>query len=128
MRQRTNPYLFYLGAYLLLGLGVFAAQHLVLPGLSLLAQLALASSLAGFILTLFDKSIVGSATMRVPESVLICIAVAWGAPGVLLGTNIFRHKIRKPFFQIAVWAALGLQIATLSLLGIDLRQALGGRY
>lgn len=128
MRQRINPYLFYFGAYLLLGLGIIAAQNLVLPQVSPLAQFAIASSIAGFILTLFDKSIVGSATMRVPEAVLVFIAFAWGAPGVLLCTNIFRHKTRKGFFQVAVWVALGLQIATLSLLGIDLRLALGGRH
>ena len=112
----------------MLGLGIIAAQNLVLPQVSPLAQFAIASSIAGFILTLFDKSIVGSATMRVPEAVLVFIAFAWGAPGVLLCTNIFRHKTRKGFFQVAVWVALGLQIATLSLLGIDLRLALGGRH
>ena len=68
-----------------------------------------------------DKSLAGSASLRVPEVLLFVIALLGGGPGIVLGSHVFRHKIRKAGFQF-VLLLIGLaQITIVSFLGIEFR-------
>ena len=42
----------------------------------------------------------GSRMVRVPENVLLLFAALGGFVGAALGMLIFRHKTRKPEFQV----------------------------
>lgn len=50
----------------------------------------------------FDKHQAYYAKFRVPELVLILLAVIGGAFGALIAMLMFRHKVRKPLFYITV--------------------------
>lgn len=88
----------------------------------LLTGLAAAMSLLGFVLTCIDKRRAvrnggkSGRLRRVPERVLLAVAVLLGAWGVLLGMLLLRHKTnekRHPAFVngvpvLAVLQGLGL--------------------
>lgn len=50
----------------------------------------------------FDKHQAYYAKFRIPEFLLIILALAGGAFGALMAMWFFRHKIRKPLFYITV--------------------------
>ena len=50
---------------------------------------------------------------RIPEKVLLTLALIGGAGGALAGMRIFHHKTRKYLFRIGVPAALILHICLL---------------
>lgn len=68
-----------------------------------------------------DKSLAGSAALRVPEVLLFVIALLGGVPGIVLGSHVFRHKIRKAGFQFVLLLVGVAQISIVSLLGIEFR-------
>ncbi len=47
---------------------------------------------------------------RIPEVMLMTMAVIGGAVGVIGGMLLFRHKIRKPRFSVGVPVILAMQI------------------
>ena len=49
--------------------------------------------------------------VRVPEAVLLCLAVLGGSPAMLLTMLLIRHKTRKPKFMVGVPVILLLQMA-----------------
>ena len=53
---------------------------------------------------------------RIPESVLITIAVIGGSIGSILGMVLFHHKPRKAKFRIGLPGILAVQIAVIILL------------
>jgi len=46
----------------------------------------------------YDKFIAGSARTRIPERVLLGLALAGGTPAALIGMLLFRHKMAKTSF------------------------------
>lgn len=58
-----------------------------------------AVNLVTFLTYGYDKMIAGSSIMRVPEKVLLILALAGGTIGALLGMYIFRHKTSKQEFK-----------------------------
>ena len=48
------------------------------------------------------KAIAGHNTERTPEGVMFFMAAAFGSVGVYAGMLLFRHKIRKWYFQIGI--------------------------
>ncbi len=75
-----------------------------LPLLAALRQPWLAwlvgASLGAFALYGCDKLAAQQARPRVPEQVLLGLAMLGGSPGALLGMLLFRHKTRKrPFLR-----------------------------
>lgn len=58
-----------------------------------------AVNLAGFVLFGWDKSCALRGRRRVPERRLLLLAVFGGAPAMLLGRSILRHKTRKQPFR-----------------------------
>ncbi len=49
-----------------------------------------------------DKIKARSGAWRIPEKLLITLALCMGALGALAGMRIFRHKLKKPLFSIGV--------------------------
>lgn len=62
-----------------------------------------------------DKSLAKKGMLRIPEKVLLALAIAGGAPGAYIGMKAFRHKTRKPRFYIGLPVVGLLQIAALML-------------
>ena len=46
----------------------------------------------------YDKVIAGTARMRIPERVLLGLALAGGTPAAIAGMLLFRHKTSKSSF------------------------------
>lgn len=74
-----------------------------------LGALVLALSLAGVLLMGWDKWQARRGGRRVPERVLLAVALAGGTPGVVLGMLLFRHKTRHALFAWGLPALMLLQ-------------------
>ena len=66
---------------------------------------------ATFLLFGYDKLIAGSSLMRVPERTLYILSILGASPAVLVGINLFRHKTRKPAFQVRIILIFLIQLA-----------------
>lgn len=58
----------------------------------------------------YDKLAAQAGRFRVPERVLLGLALIGGTPGALLGMLLFRHKTRKASFLAALAVVLLIQI------------------
>lgn len=63
----------------------------------------------GFIIMFLDKQRSRKQEWRIAEKTLLSIAIIGGALGILAGMKIFRHKTRKPLFQLGVPVILFIQ-------------------
>jgi uncharacterized membrane protein YsdA (DUF1294 family) len=104
MRPFTLFSILALGASLILAASCIWWLHMDL----LLAWL-LAVNLVTFITYGYDKSIASSGKMRVPERVLLLLALLGGSPAALLGMRQFHHKTVKTSFQQKFWLVLLVQ-------------------
>lgn len=59
-------------------------------------------SIVTFAIYAYDKHQAYYSKYRIPELVLIFLAIIGGAFGALMAMCLFRHKIRKPLFYIMV--------------------------
>ena len=64
----------------------------------------------GFLVMLIDKKNARKKRWRIPEDVLIGIAVVGGSAGIIAGMRLFRHKTMKDKFAIGGPVILTLQI------------------
>jgi uncharacterized membrane protein YsdA (DUF1294 family) len=80
-------------------------------------------SLFSFCQYWLDKQSAQKGRWRTPENSLHLAEVLGGWPGALVAQQVFRHKTRKPSFQLVFWAIVALHQA----FWLD-RLALGGRY
>jgi uncharacterized membrane protein YsdA (DUF1294 family) len=80
---------------------------------SMLVAWLLAISLVAFGTFAYDKSIAGTDHLRVPERVLLFLALVGGTPGAILGMQVFRHKTSKQSFQQQFWLVALVQIILL---------------
>jgi uncharacterized membrane protein YsdA (DUF1294 family) len=67
----------------------------------------------------FDKSLARSQSFRVPELILLTIALLGGSAGVFFGIHFFKHKTRKPYFQFILLLIFCVQLYLIRL--FDLR-------
>lgn len=81
-----------------------------------LALLLVTLSACALVFMSWDKRQAKVHRRRIPEAVLIAVAVLGGSPGILLGMGLFRHKTRKPLFFIGVPAVLLGQVFLLYLI------------
>lgn len=58
----------------------------------------------------FDKAIAGKGLARIPERLLLTLALVGGSIGAILAMLIFRHKIRKRSFMIRYYLTLAFQV------------------
>lgn len=58
----------------------------------------------------YDKAIAKGRRQRVPERVLLLLALSFGAIGALVGMTLFRHKTAKAMFQIKFWLVVVIQV------------------
>lgn len=109
--SRRHPFLFY--AILFFGLtlaGTLAIWYL------LRWDIVLAWIISITVVTLaayrFDKSIAGSERVRVPERVLLLLALAGGSLGAILGMYFIgaHHKTSKTSFMLPFYAILVVQV------------------
>lgn len=67
----------------------------------------------GLALLGYDKSAARKTNFRVPEILLLFVALAGASPVIILGMKLYRHKTRKNSFKICVAAIVVLQILLL---------------
>jgi uncharacterized membrane protein YsdA (DUF1294 family) len=60
-----------------------------------------------------DKSAARTGRWRTTESTLHVLALIGGWPGALIAQRVFRHKSRKPSFQIAFLVTVALNCGAL---------------
>ena len=65
---------------------------------------------AGCLLMLEDKLLAKKKKWRIPEAVLVGVALTGGSAGVLLGMHLFRHKTRHIKFVIGVPVIFTVQV------------------
>lgn len=75
-----------------------------------------AVNLLAFLIAAWDKHMAKTDGWRVPEKVLLSLAVVGGAAGLLLAMKTVRHKTRKPLFKYGVPFILLVQLGILYLL------------
>ena len=101
---------FTLFAVLMFGISlVLAAAGVLWIRLDPLLAWLLAVNLVTFLTYGYDKRIAGSGNIRVPERVLLLLALAGGSPAALLGMRLFHHKTAKSSFQQKFWLVLLVQ-------------------
>ena len=100
------------------------ALQMLLNGQSWLPAVAYPlASLLSFVLYWRDKQQARNQAWRTPEKVLHVSELCGGWPGALLAQQRFRHKTRKPSFQLTFWAI----VAVHQLFWVD-HLLLGGRW
>lgn len=65
---------------------------------------------AGLLFMLADKRRAVKDRYRIPEKVLLGIALVGGSIGCIAGMKLFRHKTRKPAFSIGLPVILAVQV------------------
>lgn len=63
-----------------------------------------------FLLMLIDKQKAKKDCWRIPEKVLMAVAILGGSLGAVAGMKMFRHKTKHPKFFIGLPMILALQI------------------
>ena len=75
----------------------------------LLAYLVIINAV-GFLFMLIDKRKAQKNLWRIPEKVLLGLAICGGSIGTFLGMNTFRHKTKKFKFSLGLPVILALQV------------------
>ncbi len=68
------------------------------------------------LIMLADKRKAQKGAWRIPERVLLCLALAGGSLGGVMGMRLFRHKTQHPKFALGLPLLLALHIFLLILL------------
>ena len=77
----------------------------------------LLAGIAGFAAMGADKGRAVRREWRVPEATLLVIALAGGAVGMAVGSEVFRHKTSKLSFLAVLYAILVLWLLVLDQVG-----------
>ena len=64
------------------------------------------------------QAVAGSRQTRVPEVVLLGLALCGGTLGAWAGSVVFRHKTKKESFRRRFWTIVGLQVVVLAAYGV----------
>ena len=108
MREENPHKFFYFWALLFFGLA-FVGLY-VFGKFALIPSIFLALNISTFFLFGYDKGAAKSNSLRVPESVIVILAVLGGTPAVLLGILVFRHKTRDATFLPMFLAVFVVQL------------------
>ena len=93
------------------GLGLLVTVILSSIGMNAALAWLIVITLSTFLVYAYDKSIAGSEAARVPEKVLLLLALFGGTLGALAGMKVFRHKTAKESFQSNLVVIMIVQIA-----------------
>ena len=77
----------------------------------------LLAGVAGFIAMGVDKARAVRREWRIPEATLFVIALAGGAIGMAIGSEVFRHKTSKLSFLAVLYSILVLWLLILNQVG-----------
>jgi uncharacterized membrane protein YsdA (DUF1294 family) len=110
-RQRTPRRTFGV-ATLLVTIALSSALFLVVSS-TLLRVWLIAVNVIALLTYGYDKAIAGGHQMRVPEVILLGLAMIGGSPGAFVGMLLFRHKTRKAAFLVPFGLIVALQGALL---------------
>jgi uncharacterized membrane protein YsdA (DUF1294 family)/cold shock CspA family protein len=107
--QGTNPYIFYsiMGGCLVVLMASLVWWYFELQPL---AAVFLALNVGAVFFMGLDKLLARSGSVRTPEVIVFVIALLGGSPGVILGTNVFKHKTRKASFQFVLLLIIVAQL------------------
>ncbi len=116
-RRHLNPFALYGVLFTVLGVSLFG----FLAWRTLLASFTLdwlvAVNVTAIIAFFYDKKISGRRLTRVPEHVLLGIALLGGSPGAILAMRLARHKTNKRSFLMSLAMIV---VAQFALLGVYL--------
>ncbi|MEY4668758.1 MAG: hypothetical protein RL518_1457 [Pseudomonadota bacterium] len=76
---------------------------------------------SAFICMGLDKSFARSHALRIPEALLLVLALCGGSGGILLGVRVFKHKTRKASFQFVLLIVFAAQLGLMQFLGVEAR-------
>ena len=110
---RTSPMV----RYALFGFGLAIALAVLLwawLGADLLFSWLVGINVATFATYGYDKRIAGSEWMRVPERLLLLLALVGGTVGAFCGMQVFHHKTLKGSFRIRFWVIVAVQVALIT--------------
>lgn len=110
---RTSPMV----RYALFGFGLAIALTAALwvwLGADLLLAWLVGINVATFATYGYDKRIAGSEWMRVPERLLLVLALVGGTAGAFVGMQVFHHKTLKGSFRIRFWGIAAVQVALIA--------------
>lgn len=97
-----------------MGIGELIPAGLSLPSAKIWCAAYIAvMSAAGFAAFGYDKWCAVRRRWRVPEKILLLIALLGGSPGAYAGMKIFRHKTRHRKFSAGIPVILAVQCAVL---------------
>ena len=111
-----NPYArFGLISLLVVLVAAVAAWLANWPGWLVVLIVVLVVNIITLVMYRYDKSIAGSERVRVPEAVLLALALFGGSPAAYFAIYRFhnRHKAEKLRFVAIYWAIVALQVAGL---------------
>jgi uncharacterized membrane protein YsdA (DUF1294 family) len=96
------------------------------PGWLVVLIVVLVVNVITLVMYRYDKSIAGSERVRVPESVLLALALFGGSPAAYFAIYRFhnRHKVEKKLFVTLFWAIVVLQVVVIVVWGISRFQAM----
>jgi uncharacterized membrane protein YsdA (DUF1294 family) len=77
----------------------------------------LLAGIAGFVAMGADKARAARREWRIPEATLFVIAVAGGAIGMAIGSEIFHHKTSKLSFLAVLYSIVALWLLVLNQIG-----------
>ncbi len=120
VRRRVNPFGFYGLVFGAVAVVLFVAL-VWLPFLPLIACWLIATNLTAFIAFAYDKSVAGRRWARVPESVLLGIALIGGSPGALISMRLVHHKTAKRSFLLKMAIVLVLQVVLIAVYFLVIR-------
>lgn len=110
LARRPGPRRTFGAAALVAAVALGAALLLALPSSPLPAWLV-AVNLVALLAYGYDKAAAGGGQTRVPEVVLLGLALAGGSAGALAAMLLLRHKTSKPAFLVPFGLIVLLQVA-----------------
>jgi uncharacterized membrane protein YsdA (DUF1294 family) len=116
-------------AVLCFGLTIVGASLLawVWPRIDLVGAWLISINVISFLTYGYDKMVAGTQHTRVPEAILLALALCGGTMGALLGMTIFRHKTVKTSFRRKLWLVIAIQVALVVAYVIWIKPAIAKR-
>lgn len=110
-KKSASPYTFSLAIWIMMLLFTgFGINYWLDEIVNIWIQVFLTANSASFLLFGFDKLQAITKRERIPEIILYASAFLGGPIGAILAMHVFRHKTRKPSFQLVLAFLILIQI------------------